>query len=65
MANLAAFTILFDAKSHSKPRLVQYVITAKYPFKSNIFALQIQILIKLKKTYTTKFLSAGLIALKP
>ena len=40
MAKLAAFTILFTAKACGET-LVQYIITAKNPFKTSIDTLQI------------------------
>ena len=50
MAKLAAFTILFTAKACGETRLVQYVITAKNPFKTNIDTLQV-ILSNFKKKH--------------
>ena len=57
-AKLAAFAI-FAGKTCGKTRLLQYVITAKHLFKTSIDALQVTLL-NFKKTYTTRFLSAGL-----
>ena len=57
---LAAF-IIFAAKTHSKIRLLQYIITAKNPFKTSIDALLVMLL-NFKKTYATRFSSASLMA---
>ena len=43
MAKLAAFTILFTATACGETRLVQYVITAKNPFKTSIDTLQVML----------------------
>ena len=41
VAKLTAFTI-FAAKTHSKSRLLHYIITAKNPFETSIDALQVE-----------------------
>ena len=50
-------------KTCSKTRMLQYIITAKNPFKTSIDALQVR-LSNFKK-YTTRFSSADLTALWP
>ena len=54
VAKLAAFTMLFTAKIRGKSRLVQYVITAKSPFKTSIDSLKV-ILSNFKKHIPQEF----------
>ena len=45
-------------QTHGKTRLVQYVITAKNPFKTSVDSLQV--MLSNFKNNSTRFLSAGL-----
>ena len=57
--------MLFAAKTHSKTRLVQYIITVKSPFKTSIDSLQVMLL-NLKKHIPQEFhLSALQPAIRP
>ena len=56
------YNVIFAAKSSSKTRFVQYVITAENLFKPCIYALEVMLL-DFKKPCTTTILSAGLTAL--
>ena len=66
-AMLTAFTILFAAKSSSKTRLVQYVITAKNLFKTGINTLETICYQIFKKPHHNIFVwrPYNLIALQP